>query len=355
MTRGSTPAAALRDERAERLERRASRAVSSDATTSAAAPSLSADRVAGRDGAALAEAGFSAASFSSGRVRPRVLVARRRLAHRHELVARTRPASCAAAQRRCDSSANASCSSRETPYRSATFSAVSPIGSSGNSASSRGFGKRQPSVRVVDDDVAARAGRSAASSSRGARGSSTRRRRRRTRSASPAATARAGLDDGLEAGRAETVDRHAGHRLRAGPRAAPPSARRCGCPRPPGSRSRGRRRRSRRRVDARALDRGADGERGEVVGARGGESAAVAADRRPHRRDRITARLRPLLLVEHALRDREGAVRRRHAAVDGAMQQHLLQLVVGQAVAAAPRGRASPARARAPTRRAPSA
>ena len=57
-----------------------------------------------------------------------------------------RPASAAAAQRRCDSSANASCSSRETLQRSATFSPVSPIDSSGNIASSFGFGKRQPSV-----------------------------------------------------------------------------------------------------------------------------------------------------------------------------------------------------------------
>ena len=38
-----------------------------------------------------------------------------------------RPASAAATARRCDSSANASWSSRETSYRSATFSAVSPI------------------------------------------------------------------------------------------------------------------------------------------------------------------------------------------------------------------------------------
>ena len=38
-------------------------------------------------------------------------------------------------------------------------------------------------------------------------------------------------------------------------------------------------------VDAGALDGGGDRERGEVVRAHGGEPAAVAADRRPHRRE----------------------------------------------------------------------
>ena len=57
-----------------------------------------------------------------------------------------RPAALAAAQRFCERSANASWSSRETSQRSATFSPVSPIDSSGNISSSRGFGKRQPSV-----------------------------------------------------------------------------------------------------------------------------------------------------------------------------------------------------------------
>ncbi len=52
----------------------------------------------------------------------------------------------AAAQRCCERSANASCSSRETSQRSATFSPVSPIDSSGNISSIRGLGKRQPSV-----------------------------------------------------------------------------------------------------------------------------------------------------------------------------------------------------------------
>ena len=52
----------------------------------------------------------------------------------------------AAAQRCCERKANASWSSRETLQRSATFSPVSPIDSSGNFASIAGFGKRQPRV-----------------------------------------------------------------------------------------------------------------------------------------------------------------------------------------------------------------
>src|SRR5262249_57494296 len=55
-------------------------------------------------------------------------------------------ASLAAAHRSCERSAKASWSSRVTCQRSATFSPVSPIDSSGNIASSRGFGNRQPSV-----------------------------------------------------------------------------------------------------------------------------------------------------------------------------------------------------------------
>ncbi len=45
----------------------------------------------------------------------------------------------------CEASAKASCSSRAIFHCSATFSAVSPICSRGNSAASFGFGKRQPS------------------------------------------------------------------------------------------------------------------------------------------------------------------------------------------------------------------
>ena len=65
---------------------------------------------------------------------------RRRSPRRSGLPRRRRPNAAAIA------SANASCSSRLTPYCSATFSPVSPIDSSGNISSMRGFGKRQPSV-----------------------------------------------------------------------------------------------------------------------------------------------------------------------------------------------------------------
>ncbi len=57
-----------------------------------------------------------------------------------------RPAASAAAQRRWLSSAKASWSARLTSQRSATFSPVSPMLSSGKSSASRGFGKRQPIV-----------------------------------------------------------------------------------------------------------------------------------------------------------------------------------------------------------------
>ena len=57
-----------------------------------------------------------------------------------------RPAASAAAQRRWLSSANASWSARLTPQRSATFSPVSPMLSSGKRSAMRGLGKRQPIV-----------------------------------------------------------------------------------------------------------------------------------------------------------------------------------------------------------------
>ena len=101
-------------------------------------------RVAGGDGAVRPKRGPERGELLGARVGARMLVAVD-LAHGDELVVEAaclarRPS--AAATR----SANASCSSRETPQRSATFSPVSPIDSSGNISSSRGFGKRQPSV-----------------------------------------------------------------------------------------------------------------------------------------------------------------------------------------------------------------
>ena len=57
-----------------------------------------------------------------------------------------RPAASAAAQRACERSAQASCSSRVTVKRSATFSPVSPIDSLPTRAARTGFTNRQPSV-----------------------------------------------------------------------------------------------------------------------------------------------------------------------------------------------------------------
>jgi hypothetical protein len=50
------------------------------------------------------------------------------------------PAAHAAAARRCDTSAKASCSSRLMPHFAAMFSAVSPIDCSSKRAAIRGFG-----------------------------------------------------------------------------------------------------------------------------------------------------------------------------------------------------------------------
>ena len=105
---------------------------------------VEAARVAGGDRAALAERRLQRRELLGARVRPRVLVARD-VADRDELVGEAAGlVGCRPALLRA--SAKASCSSRETPQRSATFSPVSPIDSSGNSASRRGLGKRQPSV-----------------------------------------------------------------------------------------------------------------------------------------------------------------------------------------------------------------
>ncbi len=132
---GSTPATALATRRA--IGRRPSSAArDSEVTRSAAAPSLMPLLLPAvtEPEASRLKAGFKPASCSrvvSGRgcsSRSTVVVA--------PLAAGTsigttssakRPAPCAAAQRWCEASANRSWSSRETPQRSTTFSAVSPI------------------------------------------------------------------------------------------------------------------------------------------------------------------------------------------------------------------------------------
>ena len=143
ITRGSTPATA-EPTNAPSGSTPSARAFSSLAITSAAAPSLRPLAFPAVTVPPARKAGLSWASFSA-------LVSGRGCSSRTTSPTATisssnLPASDAAAQRRCDSRANASWSSRDTSQRSATFSPVSPIDSSGNISSSRGFGKRQPSV-----------------------------------------------------------------------------------------------------------------------------------------------------------------------------------------------------------------
>ena len=121
-----------------------------------------------------------------------------------------------------------------------------------------------------------------------------------------------------------------------------------------------RRRRGGRRCPARARRRGCAARRTRGCGPRARptrcpRARAAGASVRPAgpAPTMPTCVLISASLGEHALGDREGAVGRGHAAVDGALQQHLLDLVGRDAVAAAPRGRASRARARGRARRAP--
>ena len=143
ITRGSTPATALPRKVPSGSTPR-SRAFSSDAITSAAAPSLIPDAFPAVTVPPARNAGFSVASFSS-------VVSGRGCSSRTMSPTETsssskRPASAAAAQRCCDWNANASWSSREMPQRSATFSPVSPIDSGGKHSACFGLVNRQPSV-----------------------------------------------------------------------------------------------------------------------------------------------------------------------------------------------------------------
>jgi hypothetical protein len=143
ITRGSTPATA-EPTKAPSGSAPRPRARSSEAITSAAAPSLIPLEFPAVTVPLSRKAGRRLASFSaevSGRG-----CSSRVTSPTATSSSANRPASSAAAQRCWDCRPNASCSSRETPYRSATFSPVSPIDSSGNFSASRGFGKRQPSV-----------------------------------------------------------------------------------------------------------------------------------------------------------------------------------------------------------------
>ena len=103
-----------------------------------------------------------------------------------------------------------------------------------------------------------------------------------------------------------------------------------------------------RRSPARARRRGSAPRRTRGCGPRARPTrsprarAAGRASARPARRRRCrpACASRHAVLVEHALRDRERRVRRRDAAVDRRLEQHLLDLVRRQAVAAARRARA---------------
>ena len=142
---------------------------------------------------------------------------------------------------------------RSRPSRPSTRAGTSPPAAGWGSASRAWC--RRPSGRRAERPRPA-------SPSRAAPGSSTRRRpRRRGRRRPP--RPRGTPHDRREARRAEPVDGHARHRV-GQPASSAPSARRCGCPRPPGSRSRSRRPRS-RPPGRRALDRGRDRDRRQVV------------------------------------------------------------------------------------------
>ena len=146
--RGSTPATARADERAERLDPELARLLLARDHERRRAV-VDAARVARGDRAARPEGRLQRRELLDVVSRPRVLVDASTLADGATISSAKRPASCAAAQRRCDRSANASWSSRETPHRSATFSPVSPIDSSGNSASQPRVGEAPAERRVV--------------------------------------------------------------------------------------------------------------------------------------------------------------------------------------------------------------
>ena len=166
----------------------------------------------------LRNAGRQRRQLGGGRLGPRVLVdlehPRRPflLRHRHRARARRR-----SARRRARppsaagwSSAKASCASRVTPYFSATSSAVSPSACVPCSASMRGLTNRQPSV--LSWTVTSPRGNAsrALGITSGARDIDST-PPAMTRSASPAAIARAPSIDRLQPRAAQAVDRRARH------------------------------------------------------------------------------------------------------------------------------------------------
>ena len=215
-----------------------------DAITSAAAPSLMPGRVAGRDGAALAERRLQRGELLERRVGPRMLVARRRR-RRRRARRRSGPASCRgrpALLRR----------ERERVLVLARDAAA--LGDVLARLAHRLEREHLLQLRVreapAERRVVQRRGRRAGTpcpaspSTNGARDIDSTPPATK-RSPSPAITAWHAPTTAERPGRAEPVDGDARDRLRQAGEQRAPCARRCGCPRPPGSRSRTRRPRSR--------------------------------------------------------------------------------------------------------------
>ncbi len=217
-----------------RAARRRARAPSPrEAITSAAAPSLIPDALPAVTVPPARNAGFSDASFSS-------VVSGRGCSSRTTSPTGTsssskRPASAAAAQRCCD------CERERVLLLARDAPAVGDV-LAGLAHRLEREELRQLRVdeapaerRVVERAVAARERRLRLRHDERRAASSTRRRPRRRGRRRRATTAWQADDDGCEAGGAEPVHGHARDASRAARRAARPSARRCGCPRRPGS------------------------------------------------------------------------------------------------------------------------
>ena len=176
ITRGSTPAAALATN-APSGSAPSSRARSSDAITSAAAPSLTPLAFPAVTVPSSRNAGFSAASFSavvSGRGCSSTATSPTGTSSSAK-----RPASCAAAQRRCDSQRErVLVGARDEVALGDVLACLAHRLEREHRLQPR-VREAPAEVRVVGDDVAARPRPVAPSSSRAARGSSTRRRPRR--------------------------------------------------------------------------------------------------------------------------------------------------------------------------------
>ena len=198
-----------------------------------------------------------------------------------DLASTSRPFACAAsAAAGCEAQAHPGPAPRARSKSAATFSAVSGIESMPYCCAACSWIDEAPADRRVVRSRWLRVNARRPSASRTARGSCSRRRRRSSARLRPPRSARAAIADRVEARAAEAVHRRRPAPRPAGPRAAPPCARRCGCPRPPGWRSRG----SRRRPRCQSTPAFAPSERGigsarQVVGAHARERAAVAPDR----------------------------------------------------------------------------